>query len=182
METWKEAYLKLQNGSDVRGVALESAVGEEVNLTENIVRDIAMAFAEYLMDKKEDGVLRVGVGHDSRLSAQELKRGVINGLGRRGCRVYDCGLTSTPSMFMSTVLEGFEYDGAVMITASHLPPNRNGLKFFTRDGGLESRDIKAVLERAALISRMNYETEYHRAEDGGSDRRMIRNMYEKSYL
>ena len=57
METWKEAYLKLQNGSDVRGVALESAVGEEVNLTENIVRDIAMAFAEYLMDKKEDGVL-----------------------------------------------------------------------------------------------------------------------------
>ena len=155
METWKEAYLKLQNGSDVRGVALESAVGEAVNLTENIVRDIAMAFAEYLMDQKEEGVLRVGVGHDSRLSAQELKRGVINGLGRRGCRVYDCGLTSTPSMFMSTVLEGFEYDGAVMITASHLPPNRNGLKFFTRDGGLESRDIKAVLERAALISRMN---------------------------
>ena len=36
MEAWKEAYLKLQNGSDVRGVALESAAGEAVNLTENI--------------------------------------------------------------------------------------------------------------------------------------------------
>ncbi|MBS6765797.1 MAG: phosphomannomutase/phosphoglucomutase [Clostridium sp.] len=179
MEAWKEAYLKLQNGSDVRGVALESAAGEAVNLTENIVRDIAMAFAEYLMEKKEDKVMRVGVGHDSRLSAQELKRGVINGLGRRGCRVYDCGLTSTPSMFMSTVLEGFEYDGAVMITASHLPPNRNGLKFFTRDGGLESSDIKAVLERAALISRMNYETEYHRAEDAdltGAYTEYLRNL------
>lgn len=165
MEIWKEAYLQLQNGSDVRGVALEGTDGEEVNLTEDIVRDITMAFAEYLAERGTGGELRVGVGNDSRLSAQELKRGVVNGLGRRGCKVYDCGLTSTPSMFMSTVLEGFGYDGAVMITASHLPSNRNGMKFFTKEGGLESRDIKAILERAALISRMNYETEYHKAEE-----------------
>lgn len=119
METWKEAYLKLQNGSDVRGVALESAVGGGGEPEPRISCAILPAFAEYLMDKKEDGVLRVGVGHDSRLSAQGIKKRGLNGLGRRGCRVYDCGLTSTPSMFMSTVLEGFEYDGAVMITASH---------------------------------------------------------------
>ena len=39
-------------------------------------------------------------------------------------------------------------DGAVQITASHHPFNRNGLKFFTRDGGLESEDITALLELA----------------------------------
>ena len=89
MEIWKEAYLQLQNGSDVRGVALEGTEGEEVNLTEDIVRDIAMAFAEYLAERGTGGELRVGVGNDSRLSAQELKRGVVNGLGRRGFNVYE---------------------------------------------------------------------------------------------
>ena len=62
-----------------------------------------------------------------------------------GLDVCDFGMASTPAMFMSTVTEGYEYDGAVMITASHLPFNRNGFKFFTRDGGLEGSDIKEIL-------------------------------------
>ena len=166
MEDWKKAYLKLQNGSDIRGVALEGVEGEALDLTEEVVRNIAVAFADYLAEKKgKYKNIKVGVGNDSRLSARELKRGVINGLGSRGCQVFDCGLTSTPSMYMSTVLDGFRYDGAVMITASHLPANRNGLKFFTEDGGLEKADIKEILERAALISRMNYEAEFYTAKD-----------------
>lgn len=44
---------------------------------------------------------------------------------------------------------GYEYDGAVMITASHLPFNRNGFKFFTRDGGFEKADIAQLLKLAA---------------------------------
>ena len=44
---------------------------------------------------------------------------------------------------------GYEYDGAVMITASHLPFNRNGFKFFTRDGGFEKADIGQLLKLAA---------------------------------
>jgi len=50
---------------------------------------------------------------------------------------------------MSTVLDGHRYDGAIMLTASHLPSNRNGLKFFTAKGGLESADITAILAGAA---------------------------------
>lgn len=154
MENCEAAYMKLQNGSDIRGVALEGVEGEEVNLTSETAGHIARAFTEFLADKK--GIpyekIKIGVGHDSRLSAEDLKQGVIQGISGRGCRAYDCGLTSTPSMFMSTVLDGFQYDGAVMITASHLPFNRNGLKLFTREGGLESKDIKEVLKRAALIS------------------------------
>ncbi|CAN0492649.1 unnamed protein product, partial [Discosporangium mesarthrocarpum] len=41
-----------------------------------------------------------------------------------------------------------DYDGAVMITASHLPSNRNGLKFFTKAGGLNKQDISQVRIRA----------------------------------
>lgn len=37
------------------------------------------------------------------------------------------------------------YDGAVMITASHLPAHRNGFKFFTKSGGLNNQDIAEVL-------------------------------------
>lgn len=44
---------------------------------------------------------------------------------------------------------GYEYDGAVMITASHLPYNRNGFKFFTAEGGYEKGDISDLLALAA---------------------------------
>ena len=44
---------------------------------------------------------------------------------------------------------GHQYDGAIMITASHLPFQRNGFKFFTPEGGLEKVDISAVLALAA---------------------------------
>lgn len=166
MDNWMAAYGKLQNGSDIRGVALEGVEGEEVNLTIETTRNIAMAFADFLADGRglSYDKIRIGVGNDSRLSADDLKQGVINGITERGCRAYDCGLTSTPSMFMSTVLDGFMYDGAIMITASHLPFNRNGLKLFTREGGLESSDIKEVLKRAALISEVGTIVEKAEAE------------------
>ncbi len=146
-------YLKLQNGSDVRGVALEGIPGEAVTLTPDIAREISQAFVLWLADKKgkEASSLKVGVGRDSRLSGPMLQQAVLEGLKTQGVEGIDCDMASTPAMFMSTVLKGFEFDGAIMITASHLPFNRNGLKFFTHDGGLESRDIKNILSRCGNI-------------------------------
>lgn len=149
----EQKYLKLQNGSDVRGVALEGIEGEAVNLTPEIAKYIAAAFAEYLAEKcgKEMQDLTISVGHDSRLSAEMLKNGVLEGLKVQGTWPVDCGLASTPSMFMSTVLPQVNYDGAIMITASHLPFNRNGLKFFSKEGGLESKEIKIILNKAIAL-------------------------------
>lgn len=149
----EKKYLKLQNGSDVRGVALEGIEGESINLTPEIVTYIAAAFAEFLVEKcgKEAKNLTISVGHDSRLSADMLKNGVLKGIQLQGCKPIDCTLASTPSMFMSTVLPELGYDGAIMITASHLPFNRNGMKFFTKDGGLESKDIKVLLHKAIAL-------------------------------
>ena len=153
MDAVMERYAKLQNGSDVRGIAMEGVAGEAVNLTPVIAADIAAAFAGWLADRlgRPADQLRIGIGHDSRLSAESMKTGAASGLAAKHCRVYDCGLTSTPSMFMATILDGFSYDGSIEITASHLPFNRNGLKFFTKDGGLESSDIRDILGRAAEI-------------------------------
>ena len=149
----EKKYLKLQNGSDVRGVALEGIEGESVNLTPEIARNLAAAFAEYLSEKcgKEKSQLRISVGHDSRLSADMLKKGVLEGIQKQGCKPVDCSLSSTPSMFMSTVLPQLAFDGAIMITASHLPFNRNGMKFFSKDGGLESKEIKIILNKAIAL-------------------------------
>ena len=52
----------------------------------------------------------------------------------QGIQVTDFGMASTPAMFMATVTEGYAFNGTVMITASHLPFNRNGFKYFDKDG------------------------------------------------
>lgn len=141
-----ENYGGLQNGSDIRGVALEGVPGEPVTLTEAAVGHIARGFAAWLREKKGTGrPLRVAMGRDSRLSGAQIAGWLGEVLTAAGLDVTDMGLCTTPAMFMTTVTEGYAFDGAVMITASHLPWNRNGLKFFTADGGAESGDIRAIL-------------------------------------
>ncbi len=142
-------YKKLQNGSDIRGVALEGIEGQPVNLTEDVCRNIGRGFALWLIRKtgKADA-LRVSVGRDSRLSGDTLCNWICDAMVEQGLCVTDFGMASTPAMFMSTVTPGYEFDGSVMITASHLPFNRNGFKFFTPEGGLEKGDIKDILSFA----------------------------------
>ena len=146
-----ENIMKLQNGSDIRGIACDGVEGEAVNLTEDAGNVIGGGFARWLADKKGKKVqeLRIGIGHDSRITADSLFAAAAKGISATGAKVYDCGLVSTPSMFMTTVFDEFAFDGSVMITASHLPFNRNGYKFFDRDGGLEHDDITKVLEIAS---------------------------------
>ena len=141
-------YKKLQNGSDIRGVALEGIEGQNVNLTEKVCKDIGRGFALWLIKKTGKTDLRVAVGRDSRLSGPKLADWIISAMVESGLNVTDFKMASTPAMFMSTVTDGYKYDGSVMRTASHLPFNRNGFKFFTANGGLEKEDIKAILAYA----------------------------------
>ena len=138
-------YKKLQNGSDIRGVALEGIEGQSVNLTESVCYDIGRGFALWLIKKTGKKNLRVAIGRDSRLSGETLTSWISNAMVNEGIYVTDFGMASTPAMFMSTITEGYEFDGSVMVTASHLPFNRNGFKFFTKNGGVESSDIKEIL-------------------------------------
>ena len=138
-------FSHLQNGSDIRGVALEGVAGENVTLTEDAVRHIARGFAAWLRKKTGKDDPCVSVGRDSRLSGESIAGWLTDELSRLGLDSADMGLATTPAMFMTTVTEGYLFDGAVMITASHLPWNRNGLKFFTAAGGAESADIREIL-------------------------------------
>ena len=146
--------LKLQNGSDVRGIALEGVADEHVNLTPDIAKQIGCAFVSWL--EKKSGVnanaLIIGVGRDSRVSGPDLAMGLIQGIISAGAKVVDCGMATTPAMFMSIVFPATQFHGSAMITASHLPFNRNGIKFFDADGGLEHDDITEILKLAGMLN------------------------------
>lgn len=145
-----EEMKKLQNGSDIRGVALAGTEGEPQNLTGDEATKIARGFLVWLVEKtgKSPDRLRISIGRDPRLTGKTLQQALTNGFGPYGVEVLDCGLATTPAMYMSTRFPSFDCDGAIMITASHLPANRNGFKFFDRDGGLNKGDITRIIETA----------------------------------
>ncbi len=143
---WKS----LQNGSDIRGVAMAGIPEEKVNLTPQVASKLGLAFAKFVSEKLSIPLqeLNISIGRDSRISGPELAEEIIYELLNVGCSVQDYGLASTPAMFMSTITDGYNMHGSIMLTASHLPFNRNGLKFFMSSGGLEKADVTAILELA----------------------------------
>lgn len=135
---------ELKNGTDIRGVA----IGEKTNLTPARACLLGKAFGAFLLGKGYKAPLRVAVGRDPRLSGEALRDGLIQGLTAMGVTVLDCGIATTPSMFFATYYEGSNCHGAVEITASHLPYDRNGLKFFTKEGGIDGKDVSTLIELA----------------------------------
>jgi len=148
----KKLY-KLQNGSDIRGIACEGIIGEDVNLTNEVAFRVGCAFVYWLSIKHSKKIenLKIGIGRDSRITGESLLNAFALGMIKKGASVIDCGLSTTPSMFMSIIFDETKFDGSVMITASHLPFNRNGFKFFDKNGGLDHEDISILLEIANSI-------------------------------
>lgn len=139
-------YLHLKNGTDIRGTAI-AGENDPVTLTDEALSQIAKAFCVWLNLKKHIARPRIAIGHDSRLSAEHIVSVLAENFTACGSNVILTGLSSTPSMFM-LLQDDFGADASVMVTASHMPPRKNGLKFFVKEGGLESSDIKEILSLA----------------------------------
>lgn len=155
---------KLKSGTDIRGVA----TGENITLTDFAVERICAAFAKWLSLKKGKRRFTVAIGNDSRLSAARIFKAAEHAFLSSGCDVVYTGLSSTPSMFV-LLKKRPEIDASCMITASHMPKDRNGLKFFTSDGGLDGKDIDDIiriaengdfLRGAGTTRNMNFMDEY----------------------
>lgn len=140
-------YLSLKNGTDVRGTAIAGVRDDPVTLTETAVKDIGMAFCKWLALEKGVKRGKIAVGHDSRLSCADIQSWLVDGIVSCGFDAILTGLSSTPSMFM-LLQDDFGADASVMITASHLPYQKNGLKFFVGEGGLEGDDVGRILSLA----------------------------------
>jgi len=87
---------------------------------------------------------RVAIGNDSRTSCDMLKSSVAAGLMSTGVEVLDLGLVPTPAL--QFYVQGHDVSGGVMITASHNPPEFNGIKCVDRDGTEMSRSKEEAIE------------------------------------
>ncbi len=108
---------RLFGTNGVRGIA-----GKD--LTPELVVTIGEAF----------GTMRKGciaVGRDTRTSGETLVKAIKSGLLATGCDVVDCGILPTPAL--QYIIKG-RFTGGAMITASHNPPEYNGVKIIEADG------------------------------------------------
>ncbi|MFA5804705.1 MAG: phosphomannomutase/phosphoglucomutase [Melioribacteraceae bacterium] len=113
-------------------------------LNTELAYKIGRTFAKYL------GAKSVVIGRDVRKSSPELSEALSKGLNDAGCDVFDLGLCGTEMIYFGTPF--LNADGGIMITASHNPPEYNGLKFVKKgsvpmgyDSGLNEIE-KMILE------------------------------------
>jgi phosphomannomutase/phosphoglucomutase len=94
------------------------------------------------------------VGHDARTSSPMLTKAVISGLNAAGCNVLFAGMAPTPALQYAVKNHGV--DGAVIITASHNPPEYNGIKVVWNDGIEISREQEIEIENIFFDGKMRY--------------------------
>ena len=121
---------------DIRG-----KVPEDLNT--DLAYKVGRTFVKYLNCKS------VVIGHDVRKSSQEISTALADGLRENGCDVIDLGLCGTEMIYFAT--PHLDADGGVMITASHNPPEYNGLKF-VKKGSLPMGYDSGLSEIEAMIT------------------------------
>jgi len=154
---------QLPSGSDIRGRFVDhSRVGSIANvahaigaqqsgippLTPIAAHCLGHAFARMLKEITTDKeTLTVALGKDPRPHGSRLCDAFARGVESvEGVQVDYTGLATTPAMF--EFCRSQKCEGAVMVTASHLPVDRNGFKFFTPSGGFDKSDLVTLIEYA----------------------------------
>jgi phosphomannomutase len=124
--------------SGVRGI-----VGEDLDGA--AATNFALKFGNYLKSG------RVAVANDTRTTSPTLKSSILSGLVGAGCTVFDLGYSSTPSVFKEVSM--LKLDGGIMVTASHNPPEWNGLKFVVSGGrGIFEDELERIQSSSSKLS------------------------------
>jgi phosphomannomutase/phosphoglucomutase len=94
------------------------------------------------------------IGYDARTSSPMLARAIIAGLNATGCDVIFAGMAPTPTL--QYAVKNHKMDGAVIITASHNPPEYNGIKVIWSDGIEISREQEIEIENMFFEEKIEY--------------------------
>jgi phosphomannomutase/phosphoglucomutase len=94
------------------------------------------------------------VGFDARTSGPMFAKAVISGLTATGCNVYLAGMAPTPSLQFA--VKNHKFDGGVIITASHNPPQYNGIKVIWSDGIETSHEQETEIENIYFDNKIVY--------------------------
>ena len=122
---------------DIRGVT-----GKD--LTPDVARAVARAYAAFLADAGVKG--EIAVGRDNRPSGVELHRELVGGLLESGLDVVDIGIVPTPLAYWAQ--SNLEVAGGIQITGSHNPPEFNGFKLGIGTRSIYGKDIQRIYEIA----------------------------------
>jgi phosphoglucosamine mutase len=135
---------KLFGTSGVRGVINK-------DITPELAIDLGLALATHL---KNSGT--VVVGKDPRTSSDMLESCLISGLLSGGCDVKRLSIVPTPAV--SFAIRFLNADSGIMITASHNPPEYNGMKFWNRDGMAYTTEQEAKIETIYYSKKLSFVT------------------------
>ncbi|MFH1994889.1 MAG: phosphomannomutase/phosphoglucomutase, partial [Nitrospinota bacterium] len=119
---------------DIRGM-----VGTD--LTDEVVTQLGQGIGTKM---RRQGLVRVSVSRDVRLSSEGFSKALISGLRSTGVDVVDLGLTATPILYYS--LFSLDVEGGIMITGSHNPPEFNGFKVAIGDSTIHGKEIQEIRE------------------------------------
>lgn len=132
--------------NDIRGI-----YGKDI--TEDLYYYIGKGFVKYLADrtKKNPSEMWITITQDARTHSASLVKALTNGIVSTGANVVDLGLAPTPIGYYSEVVgldpkitDGNDVIGALIVTASHNPPQYNGLKMTFNNQSLNESQIKIV--------------------------------------
>jgi len=134
---------RLFGTSGIRGIF-------NVDLAPKLALQVGLALATYTNSGE------IVIGHDTRFSSPLLEHSVISGLLAGGANVHKLGLTPTPVLaFLTRELKA---DAGVMITASHNPPEYNGIKLFNSDSTAYNKEEEKEIEEVVNKKSFNRST------------------------
>ena len=136
--------LKHFGTSGIRGRTL-------IDITPQLAERMARAYAHVVLS----GIIEptVVIGRDPRFGSETLEMAIISGLTASGVSVIRCDIVPTPVLL--TYQRYVKADGAIMITGSHIPPDRIGIIFINADGSYCSDHVSFAIEQAYENSEFN---------------------------
>src|SRR3954468_19078628 len=142
---WRDA----PEGDRGRGIARAAARANDIRgragreVTAEGVRRLGLAFADLARSR---GLGRIAVARDGRRSSPRLERALVSGLAQGGVAVQRLGLGPTPMLGFAVRTLGL--DGGVMVTASHNPPEENGLKLLLGADRIHGEALADLVRRS----------------------------------
>src|SRR5208283_4314729 len=163
-----QGYQHLNSISCFKAYDLRGRIPGELN--DDVAYRVARGYAQFLSSGRSEvpraEALRVVVGRDIRLSSTGLTDAVCRGLTDSGVDVYDIGVCGTEGVYFGCFHGG--YDGGIMITASHNPPDYNGMKFVRERSKPISGDT-GLVEIRGFAERAKFPVPPHRGTPRGID-------------
>ena len=148
----------IESFSGIRGVYSK-------DLTDNISVRYAYAFSKLLKGKEKEEI-KVVIGRDTRISGEELRMSLIEGLE---CNIIDVG--TLPTAAIENAVREYKAKGGIIITASHNEPEFNGFKFLDKEGAvLNPEDSKKVIDA------------FHEIKDIDEEKFLANYLYKKNDL